>query len=86
MGPVPPNIAEHIPLYGSRLLHDRENLWEVTRRSDGRFVCEFGLWVILMNTTLRSAGHLGKEYDINLRFVQNYLWKTIGQLFRKQKS
>ena len=28
-----------------------------------------------------------KEYDTNLRFVKNYLWKTTGQLFsEKQKS
>ena len=34
-----------------------------------------------MNTTLRVAVHLGKDYDMNLRFVKNYLWKTTGQLF-----
>ena len=44
------------------------------------------IWRMFMNTTLRAAADLGKDYDMNLRFVQNYLWKTTGQLFRKQKS
>ena len=33
------------------------------------------------NTTLRAAVHLGKDSDMNLRFVKNYHWKTTGQLF-----
>ena len=37
---------------------------------------------MFMNTTLRAAVHLGKDSDMNLRFVKNYLWKTTGQLFR----
>ena len=37
---------------------------------------------MLMNTTLRAAVHLGKDHDMNLRFVKNHLWKTAGQLFR----
>ena len=28
MGPLPPNIAGHIALYGNRLLHGQENLWK----------------------------------------------------------
>ena len=34
-----------------------------------------------MNTTLRAAVPLGKDSDMNLRFVKNYHWKTTGQLF-----
>ena len=33
------------------------------------------IWRMFMNTTLRAAVHLGKDYDMNLRFVKNYLWK-----------
>ena len=33
MEPPPPNIAEHIPFYGSRLLHGQEDLWKTTWRS-----------------------------------------------------
>ena len=36
---------------------------------------------MFMNTTLRAAVHLGKDYDTNLRFVKNYLWNSLGQLF-----
>ena len=40
------------------------------------------IWRMFMNTTLRAAVHLGKDYDMNLRFIKNCLWKTTGQLFR----
>ena len=39
-----------------------------------------------MNTTLRAAVHLGKDYDTNLTFVKNYLWKKTGQLFREAEK
>ena len=46
MGPQsPPSIATHIPLYGSRLLHDHGNLWKKTWRSFERFGCELGYLV-----------------------------------------
>ena len=41
------------------------------------------IWRKFVNTTLRSAVHLGKDYDTNLRCVKNYHWKTTGQLVRK---
>ena len=34
-----------------------------------------------MNTTLRAAVHLGKDYAASLRYVKNHLRKTAGQLF-----
>ena len=47
----------------------------------------FAIWRIFMNTTLRAAVYLGKDYDTNLSFVKNYLWKTTRQLFSgRQKS
>ena len=42
MGPPPPNVAEHIPFFGSRLLHGQENLQKTTWRSCERFECEIG--------------------------------------------
>ena len=36
---------------------------------------------MFMNAALRAAVHLGKDYDTNLRFIINHLWKTTGQLF-----
>ena len=41
METLPPNIAEHIPLYGSRLLYDQGNLWKKTWRSSQRFGRQF---------------------------------------------
>ena len=35
---------------------------------------------MFVNTTLRAAVHLVKDYDTNLRFVKNYLWTTTGHL------
>ena len=59
MGPLPSNIAGHIALDGSRHLHGQEDLWNTTRRSYGRFECEFGhLW--------EAAVHLGKDFDTSL--------------------
>ena len=43
-------------------------------------------WGMFMNTTLQAAVHLGKDYDTNLRFVKNYLWKKAGQLVRETES
>ena len=69
MGPPSPNIAEHIALHGSRLLQAQEDLWNTTWRSCGIFECV----------------HLGKDFDTNLRSVQNYHWKK-GQLFSKTEK
>ena len=42
MGPLSTNIAGHIALYGSHLLHGLVNLWKKTWRSYWRFDCTFG--------------------------------------------
>ena len=39
------------------------------------------IWESFTNTTLRAAVHLGKDYDLNSRYVKNHLWKTARQLF-----
>ena len=45
------------------------------------------LWKIWMwSWTLRAAVHLGKDYDMKLTFVKNYLWKTTGQFFRETEK
>ena len=81
-----PHIARHTALHGSRLLNGHANLWKTTRRSYGIFECEFGYLGMFMNTTLRAAGHLGKAYDTNLRFVKNHLRKTTGQHFTESEA
>ena len=49
-------------------------------------MCMWLLWGMFMNTSLRAAVHLGKDYDTNMRFVKKYLWKTTGQLFRETEK
>ena len=41
------------------------------------------IWWMFMNTTLRAAVHLGKDDDMNSKFVKGSLWKTEGQLFKE---
>ena len=41
------------------------------------------IWCIFMNATLRAAVHLGQDYEMNLRYVKNNLWNSVGQLFRE---
>ena len=41
---------------------------------------------MFMNTTLRAWVPLGKDYDMNLRFVKNYLWKQRDSFSEKLKS
>ena len=36
---------------------------------------------MFVKTTLRSAVHLGKDYDTNLHHAKNHLWDSLGQLF-----
>ena len=86
MGPLSPHVAEHIPLNGSRLLQGQENLWKTTWRLVEDLNVNLAIWELFMNTTLRAAVHLGKDYDMNLRLVKSYLWKTTGQLFSETEK
>ena len=68
----PPRIATHSPLYGSRHLHDQGDLLKTTWRSCERFG--------------RAAVHLGKDYDMNLRFVKNHLLENSGTAFQGNRE
>ena len=41
---------------------------------------------LFMNTTLRAAVHVGKDYDMNLRFVKIDLWKNNGTAFQRSRK
>ena len=41
------------------------------------------IWSTLLNTTQQAAVHLGQDYEVNLRFVKNHLWNSVGQLFNE---
>ena len=43
------------------------------------------IWGMLMNTTLRAAVHLGKNYDMNLHYAKNHIWDSLGHLFGEVK-
>ena len=63
---------------------------EIYGRQPGDFMKDLdvnlAIWRVFMSTTLRSAVHLGKDYDTNLRFVKNFLWITTGQLFEETEK
>ena len=86
VGPLPSNIAGHIALHGSRLLHGQEDPWKLPGDPMEDLNVNLASWGMFMNTTLRAAVHLGNDHDTILRFVKNRLWKTAGQLSGKQKS
>ena len=44
------------------------------------------IWRMFMNATLQAAVYLGQDYDANLRYVKNTLWKTAGQLVRETEK
>ena len=46
---------------------------------------DLAIWRMFMNTTLRAAVHLGEDYDTNLRYAKNHLWKSLEQLFNETK-
>ena len=41
------------------------------------------IWGILLNATLRAAVHLGQDFQVNVRYVKNNLWNSMGQLFHE---
>ena len=44
------------------------------------------IWRLFMNTTLRAAVHLGKDYEVKFKNVKNHLWKTALKLFRETEK
>ena len=43
------------------------------------------IWGIFLNTTLQAPVHLGQEYEVNLRFVKNHLWKSLVGTVKSMK-
>ena len=74
METLSPNIATHIP-YGRQPGDPMKDL-DVNLAFCGVF----------MNTTLRAAVHLGKDYDANSRFVKKLSLENSGTAFQGNKS
>ena len=77
METLSPNIATHIPLYGSRLLHGQENLWKTTFRSYERFGRECS-WIPLFEQQFIS--------EKTKTFVKSYPWKTAETAFQRNRK
>ena len=75
-----------IILHGSCLIHGQEDYGRQLGDPMNDLDVNLAIWRMFMNTTLRAAVHLGKDYDANLRCVKNHLWKTAGQLFRETEK
>ena len=43
------------------------------------------IWGIFLNTTLQAVVRLGQDYEVDLRFVKNHLWKSLEQLFNETR-
>ena len=43
-------------------------------------------WGIFLNTTLRATAHLGQNYEVNLRYVKNHFWISVGQLVNENEK
>ena len=41
---------------------------------------------MFLNVTLRAAVQLGQDYAVNLRYVKNHLWNSVGQLFNENEK
>ena len=82
LGPLPPHVAEDIPLYGSRLLHGQENLWENNLAIPWKIWMWFWLfgecsWIPLFEQQFISGKTMTRNY------ITGTLW---DQLFGEIKS
>ena len=59
---------------------------EIYGRKPGDPLKDLDVNLAFMNTTLRAAVHLGKDYEANLRYVKSHLWKTGRQLVRETEK
>ena len=72
-------------------IHHTEAVFSIVRRIYGRehddpmndSDVNMAIGGIFLNATLRAAVHLRQDYEVNLRYVKNNLWNSVGQLFRE---
>ena len=73
METLPPSVATHIPFLDAVF----SMVKEIYGRKPGDLMKDLNVnlatWGMFMNTTLRAAVHLGKDYEVNLRYVKNHL-------------
>ena len=86
MGPLPSNIAKHIPFYGSRLLHGQENLWKTTWRSYERFECEFRHLGNVHKYHFSSSGSSRKRLRHEVKICKELSLENIGTAFQRNRK
>ena len=75
-------------------IHHTEAVCSIVREIYGRehddplddLDVNMAIWNIFLNATLRAAVHLGQDYEANLRYVKNHLWKSVRQLFNENEK
>ena len=81
MGPLPPNIAGHIALQGSSLLHGQPDLWKTTRRSYGK-IC---LWIWLFGDCswipLFKQQVISEKTMTRIHITRRTISGTLGEIF-----
>ena len=80
------NIATHIPLNGSRLLHGQGNFWKTTWRSYERFECECGHLGNVHEYHSSSSSSSRKRLWHQVKICKEFLWRTTGHLFRETEK
>ena len=69
-------------------IHHTEAAFSIVRVFNGRehddpmsdLDVKMTIWSIFLNATLRAAVHLGQDYEVNLRYLKNNIWNSVGQL------
>ena len=72
-------------------VHHMQAVFSIVRRIYGRehddpmadLNLNMTIWGIFLNTTLRTAVHLGQDHDANAHYVRNNLWNSVGLLFHQ---
>ena len=68
-------------------IHDTEAVFSIVRAIYARehddpmndLDVNMVIWGIFLNATLRAPVHLGQDYEVNLRYVKNNSWNSVGQ-------
>ena len=66
--------------------HFLEAVFSMVREIFGRHPGDFGCLENVHEYHSSCSGSSRKDYEVNLRYVKNHLWKTAGQLFRETEK
>ena len=78
------HVSSHSASHGNSLLDRHKNEREPADPLEDLDV-NAAIWDVFLNTTLQEVVHLCQDYEKNLRFVKNHLWKFLEQLFNETR-